>query len=86
MDKVSIWGIGTQSLYTTLAQSACTDLGNDDVTASDFSSLAQCPGITYKIPVGHATEIAASSVVLRIDQLGDIAFKAIVHWHAWIRY
>lgn len=87
LDKVSIWGIGTQSLYVTLLQGQISDLGDDNIVASDYSSLAQCPGITFKVPMGHASEInSTASAQLKIDCLGDIAFKAIVHWHSWVRY
>lgn len=84
LDHVSVWGVGTQSMYVTLFQGAVSDLGSDEVVANDYSSLAQLPGVTFVIPEGHATELTSASV-LKIERL-TTSFKAIVHYHLWIRY
>jgi len=85
LDRVTVWGVGTQSLYVTLFQSAVSDLGSDEVVANDYSSLAQLPGVTFTLPEGHAIELTTNTNAMKIDRL-TTAFKVVVHYHLWIRY
>lgn len=85
LEKVQVWGVGTQSLYLALQQGVVSDLGQDEILASDYSSLAQLPGVTFMVPPGHATGILTGDNICKIFQLVDTAFKVIVHYHAWVR-
>lgn len=87
IDKIQVWGVDTRSVTVTFKQGNFTDLGADDIVASDYSSYAQLPGLTVKVPVGHAIEIsgAANFSLLKVAASGDDS-KAVVHYHAWVRY
>ena len=60
IDKIQVWGVDTRAIVVTLKQGNFTDLGADDIVADDYSSYAQLPGMTFKVPVGHATEVQSS--------------------------
>lgn len=86
LDSLTIWGVGTQSLYASLNSGTTTDLNQGFVDADDFSSLAQLPGVCFRIPVGHAKGLSNGAVLGQILRLGDVDCKAVIHADVWIRY
>lgn len=66
VDKVQVWNLtpAAKGLEATFPQGNSTDLGTDNVVAQDFSSLGQCPGVTFKVPLGHAKGVSGTTVVV----------------------
>jgi len=86
IDKVQVWGLNLTRLTASLKVDNCTDLGTDDVTASDYSSQAQLPGITFKVPLGHAKAVeTATDYVLSIGQSTVAIQTIVIHYHAWVK-
>jgi len=65
VDKMSVWKLGLNGvgLRANFRQGTSTDLGTDDVTAEDFGSGSSLPGVTFKVPLGHAKEVTSTTVV-----------------------
>jgi len=85
LDKVQVWGLDNTRMSVNFKTGNCTDLGTDDVSASDYSSQAQLPGITFKVPLGHAKAISATtSPVISVDQRTD-AQTVVIHYHAFVK-
>jgi len=60
IDKIQVWKLGTNDqlgLSASVAQGNITDLGADSVVGNDFGSAMAIPGVTFKIPLGHAKQI-----------------------------
>lgn len=91
VDKVQLWNLtaNARGMNGTFHLNTTTDLGNDDVVASDFSSLGQCPGMTFKVPTGHAKGVSNSSVIADMENLfgGTSVFgTGVCHLHCWVAY
>lgn len=65
VDKLQVWKIGDKDNSTgikaTFKQGVFTDLGADDVTATDFGTANSLPGVSCKVPMGHAISVDAGA-------------------------
>lgn len=63
VDKMQVWKVDPPAgaavgLKATFKQGLFTDLGADDVAATDYGTASSLPGVTMKVPVGHAIGVA----------------------------
>jgi len=86
IDKIQVWGVDTRSLDVTFKQGNFTDLGANDIVARDYSSYAQLPGMTIKVPVGHATAVSGATNFSLLTVNTPLPTTLVVHYHAWIPY
>lgn len=86
IDKIQVWGVDTRTLNVTFKQDAFTDLGPNEILASDYSSYAQLPGITVKVPVGHAKGVSGATNFSLLKVTAPLPETLVVHYHAWIPY
>lgn len=89
VDKVQVWNLtaGAKGVETAFKNANSTDLGNDDVVAQDYSSLGQCPGVTYKVPLGHAKGVSNTTVVVSgydLPKNGTGLPLLVAHLHCWV--
>lgn len=88
VDKVQVWNLSANAkgVEVTFKATNTTDLGSDDVVATDWSSLGQCPGVTFKVPLGHAKGVSNATVVVAAKPLpsGTGAFVFVTNLHCWV--
>ena len=95
VDKLQVWNLGdnkdnSTGINATFKQGVFTDLGNDDVTAHDFGSANSLPGVSCKVPTGHAIAVDAGAnplvVVAPVFPDASTATKAtfVCHLTCWI--
>lgn len=88
VDKVQVWNLSAQARGLTASFSVAntTDLGNDNVESEDWSSLGQCPGVTFKVPLGHAKGLSNSVTVVTAQALpsGSNPANYVAHLHCWV--
>lgn len=66
VDKLQVWrldlptGTSEPGLLATFHQGVFTDLGAVEVSGSDFGTATSLPGVTCKVPLGHATGVSTS--------------------------
>jgi hypothetical protein len=66
VDKIQVWRLGFDTsaepgIQATFKQGNFTDLGVDDVVGTDYGSGVSLPGVTCKVPLGHATGVSTTS-------------------------
>jgi len=86
IDKIQVWGVDTRALNVTFKQGNFTDLGQNDIIASYYSSYAQLPGMTVKVPVGHATAVSGAANFSLMTVTAPLPETLVIHYHAWIPY
>jgi hypothetical protein len=66
VDKITVWGLNPGSgLSAALNQSTVTDSGlSDPITVKDFGSATSLPGVTFKVPLGHAKAVDLHDVTV----------------------
>lgn len=88
VDKMQFWNLSASAkgLKATFFNSNATDLGNDSVVAEDWSSLGQCPGVTFKVPLGHAVGVSNGTALGSAESLpsGTGTFTYVSHLHCWV--
>lgn len=94
LDKVQIWRLTNTATSSGIAgffyQTNTTDLGGDAVVARDYGTATSLAGMTFKIPLGHARSITASSsssAVSIVDcnpAYGNELATYCCQIHAWI--
>lgn len=66
VDKIQVWkvdppGSAAVGIRATFKQGLFTDLGADDVAATDYGTASSLPGVTMKVPIGHAIGVAVDA-------------------------
>jgi hypothetical protein len=94
VDKLQAWKVGNINtnigLKATFKQGVFTDLGADDVIATDFGTADSLAGISCKVPVGHAISVATGANPLVVcapvvpDPATTTSATFVVHLHCWI--
>jgi len=97
VDKVQVWKLpsptgGNVGLDSGFYQGNSTDLGVDTVNVQDFGTATSLPGVTFKVPIGHAKEVNNTVTDILFDAK-DIAitngstFKSsfVGHLHCWVK-
>lgn len=94
VDKLQVWKVSDKGtsvgIKATFKQGVFTDLGADDVIASDYGSASSLPGVTCKVPMGHAISVDASANPLVVcapvfpDALTTTSATFVCHLHCWI--
>jgi hypothetical protein len=66
VDKITVWGLNPGSgLSAALNQSTVTDSDlSDPLTVKDFGSATSLPGVTFKVPLGHAKAVDLHDVIV----------------------
>lgn len=69
VDKIQVWKVDPPAgaavgIRATFKQGLFTDLGADDVAATDYGTASSLPGVTCKVPVGHAIGVATDGGAL----------------------
>lgn len=78
VDKIQVWRLGFDNvaepgLVATFNQGFFTDLGVDAVTAMDFGTGSALPGVTCKVPLGHAVGVSTAGTNSILDVTPAVA-------------
>jgi hypothetical protein len=95
VDKVHVWSLfstgntSVNCLQASFVQGTSTDLGADDVTADDYGTSASLAGVTFKVPLGHAKEVAntGTAVIVKCGAPTGISVPSsafVVHLAVWV--
>lgn len=88
VDKVQLWNLSAQArgVKCSFSLNNTTDLGNDNVESEDWSSLGQCPGVTFKVPLGHAKGVSNTATVVTAEALPTVTTSTtmVCHLHCWV--
>jgi len=91
VDKISIWKVGVNGtgIRATFSQGISTDLGTDDIEATDFGSADSLPGVTFKVPLGHAKQVAnvgSNTLISAAPNVTDAALQTFVcNLSCWVQ-
>ena len=65
VEKLQVWKVGGDAksvgIKATFKQGNFTDLGADDITATDYGSANSLPGVSCRVPMGHAVSVDPSA-------------------------
>lgn len=94
VDKVQIWKLTQNSgpgIMGFFYQNTTTDLGGDTVVSTDYGTATSLAGMTFKVPLGHAKLVTASSSTALVDCNPAIIKPApygldsyVCHLHCWV--
>lgn len=97
VDKIQVWRVASANgnaeaapgLKATFKQGAFSDLGADDVTATDFGSANSLAGCTAKVPLGHAVGVSTTGTTVLVSAEPAFASTSgsadyVVYLHAWV--
>lgn len=94
VDKMQVWKVGDNDtsvgIKATFKQGVFTDLGVDDVIATDYGTSSSLPGVSCKVPAGHAVSVAPEADILAVcapvfpDASTNTSATFVCHLHCWI--
>jgi hypothetical protein len=93
VDKIQVWRLfsteGT-GINTGFYQINSTDLGNNQVVnVEDYGTATSLPGVTFKVPLGHAREVNDTLQDILVDAKpaiqGSQKASFVAHLHCWVQ-
>jgi len=93
IDKIQVWKLGTNDLLglgASVPQGNISDLGTDTVVGNDFGSATALPGVTFKVPLGHAKEIptTGTTTIVSCGPVAPLETSAaqtfVCHMSVWV--
>lgn len=94
VDKLQVWKVGGSDLSVgikaTFKQGNFTDLGADDITATDYGSASSLPGVSCKVPSGHTVSVDPSANNLVVcapvvpDPTTTKSATFVCNLHCWV--
>lgn len=95
VDKFQVWRLGFDTtaepgLRARFKQGAFTDLGADDVVSDDYGSGTSLPGVTCKVPLGHAVGVANTGTTSLVEVAPVVSATTsanacyVVHMTCWV--
>lgn len=94
VDKLQVWKVGGSDksigIKATFKQGVFTDLGADDITATDYGSASSLPGISCRVPMGHTVSVdpSANTLVVCAPVVPDASTATsatfVCNLHCWV--